>query len=190
VAQTSWRGAGTSRSGSDGTRTRDLRRDRAGLSHKKPQCLVRSRPHWSPFPFQARGQVFTERRLHTTVPELSRTWWTLGTPRACHIAVGAIPDPVTGRRDSRLRPPAKRPAPASTLCPRWRSRAARRRASDSRIERVTRFPLDPPANSAVVLTNPDEDSSPAAFGACGLCLSLPRFGWELDHAADSLISVL
>ena len=30
---------------------------------------------------------------------------------------------------------------------------------------MTRFPLDPPANSAVVLTNPDEDSSPAAFGA-------------------------
>lgn len=50
--------------------------------------------------------------------------------------------------------------------PRLALNAARRLGfSDSRIEPVTRLPPDPPANSTVVLTNPDEDSSPAAFRA-------------------------
>ena len=59
--------------------------------------------------------------------------------------------------------------------------------ANSRIEPVPRVPADPPPNPTVVLTNPDEDCSPAAFRAF-LDELLDKPEPELDslHAADAL----
>ena len=60
----------------------------------------------------------------------------------------------------------------------------------SRIEPVPRVPADPPPNSTVVLTNPDEDYSPAAFRTF-LDELLDRPEPELDglDAAETLWSL-
>ncbi|MGO9955021.1 MAG: hypothetical protein ACLP50_03440 [Solirubrobacteraceae bacterium] len=52
---------------------------------------------------------------------------------------------------------------------------------------MPRLPADPPPNATVVLTNPDEDCSPAAFRAFleGL-LNGPEPVLESLHAADTL----
>jgi hypothetical protein len=57
----------------------------------------------------------------------------------------------------------------------------------SRIEPVPRVPADPPPNSTVVLTNPDEDCSPAAFRAfLDELLEMPVPELDSLHAAEAL----
>ena len=57
----------------------------------------------------------------------------------------------------------------------------------SRIEPVPRVPADPPPNSTVVLTNPDEDCSPAAFRALpDELLDKPEPEIDSLHAAEAL----
>jgi hypothetical protein len=59
--------------------------------------------------------------------------------------------------------------------------------ANSTIEPVPRVPADPPPNSTVVLTNPDEDCSPAAFRAFrDELLDKPEPGLESLHAAETL----
>jgi hypothetical protein len=52
---------------------------------------------------------------------------------------------------------------------------------------VPRLPADPPPNSKVVLTNPDEDCSPAAFRAfLDELLNGPEPELDSLHAAETL----
>jgi hypothetical protein len=57
----------------------------------------------------------------------------------------------------------------------------------SRIESVPRVPAGLPPNSTVVLTNPDEDCSPAAFRAfLDELLEMPMPELDTLHAAEAL----
>jgi hypothetical protein len=58
---------------------------------------------------------------------------------------------------------------------------------DSRIETVPGVPADPPPSRTVVLTNPDEDCSPAAFRAfLDELLDKPEPEIDSLHAAEVL----